>query len=94
VSQSNCSFSYFSNVYRDLSHGDFTPDNQKRLEGFRDLNADIYSAWITGDTRLIYCIDCVEDVDSQVSDDMHVLGYCPNIVHYSKGLKFKVRFPG
>jgi hypothetical protein len=53
---------------RDLSRGDFTRDNQKRLEGFQNVEADVFSAWITGDSRLIYVIDSLNDVESGVCD--------------------------
>ncbi|RPD59343.1 hypothetical protein L226DRAFT_495257 [Lentinus tigrinus ALCF2SS1-7] len=48
----------------DLSHGYFTPDNQKLLSG-GDINIPIYEAKMTGDSRLVYYIDCVYDHDSQ-----------------------------
>jgi hypothetical protein len=44
----------------------FTSDNQKRLHG-PETDVDVYSAWVTGDTRLVYYIDCEEDAKEKVS---------------------------
>ena len=43
---------------RDLSHGHFSEDNQKRLVG-SNLDVPVFEAKMTGDTRLVVsCIRC------------------------------------
>ncbi|RDX51441.1 hypothetical protein OH76DRAFT_1481370 [Lentinus brumalis] len=50
---------------KDLSDGYFTPDNYKMLSG-GDIDIPIYEAKMTGDSRLVYYIDCIYDHDSKV----------------------------
>lgn len=40
--------------FRELSKGQFSDDNQKRLTGL-DVEIPIYEAKMTGDTRLVVC---------------------------------------
>ncbi|KAL4254519.1 hypothetical protein ABKN59_003247 [Abortiporus biennis] len=50
---------------KELSNGHFSDDNQKRLTG-SDNQVPIYEAKMTGDTRLVYHIDCIKDYESEV----------------------------
>ncbi|KAG0703072.1 hypothetical protein DFH29DRAFT_804090 [Suillus ampliporus] len=49
-----------------LSHGHFSSDNHKRLNG-PDAGIPIFEAKMTKDLRLVYQIDCVSDQDGEVS---------------------------
>lgn len=49
---------------RELSEGFFSRSNQKRLEG-KDSEVPVYEAKMTGDTRLVYTIDCVPDASGE-----------------------------
>ncbi|TFK22063.1 hypothetical protein FA15DRAFT_623047 [Coprinopsis marcescibilis] len=49
---------------KELSQGMFSKDNQKRLNK-DDVDFPIFEAKMTGDTRLVYQIDCVPEYDSQ-----------------------------
>ena len=67
---------------RDLSHGHFSEDNQKRLVG-SSWEIPIFEAKMTGDTRLVvgstlvfkarqltlqqYMVDCIQDFETEVS---------------------------
>jgi hypothetical protein len=59
--------------YRNLSRGAFTDDNHQKLAGPKS-GIPIYRAWVLGDTRLVYYIDCIDDVAGSVSwqDLFHV----------------------
>ncbi|KAI0327262.1 hypothetical protein GY45DRAFT_1428013 [Cubamyces sp. BRFM 1775] len=50
---------------KELSRGHFSDDNQKRLTGL-DVEIPIYEAKMTGDTRLVYQVDCVPEFESDV----------------------------
>lgn len=50
---------------RELSIGFFSKSNQKRLIG-NDNEVPIYEAKMTGDTRLVYTIDCVPEANGEV----------------------------
>jgi hypothetical protein len=51
--------------YRELSRGDFTDDNQHRLKT-PNVDAAVFRAWILGDVRLVYYIDCVDNPEADV----------------------------
>jgi hypothetical protein len=51
---------------RELSHGFFSEDNQKRLTGPK-TDIPIFEAKMEGDTRLVYTVDCVIGNSGQVS---------------------------
>ncbi|TDL19417.1 hypothetical protein BD410DRAFT_842137 [Rickenella mellea] len=57
---------------RDLSHGHFSNDNQKRLNGPSN-EVPIYEAKMTGDTRLIYQVDCIPKWGSE-GESIRVFG--------------------
>ncbi|EKM60420.1 uncharacterized protein PHACADRAFT_179724 [Phanerochaete carnosa HHB-10118-sp] len=48
----------------ELSCGLFSPDNQKRLDG-SECDMPIYEAKMTSDTRLVYRIACVQEIESE-----------------------------
>ncbi|KAF7340216.1 UvrD-like helicase ATP-binding domain-containing protein [Mycena venus] len=48
---------------KELSNGHFSPDNHKRLNG-KHVEIPIYEAKMTGDTRLVYQIDCIPAYDT------------------------------
>ncbi|KAG1841504.1 hypothetical protein F4604DRAFT_1598121 [Suillus subluteus] len=48
-----------------LSHGQFSADNHKRLNG-PDAGIPVFEAKMTKDLRLVYQIDCVPDRDGEV----------------------------
>ncbi|KIK41852.1 hypothetical protein CY34DRAFT_84670 [Suillus luteus UH-Slu-Lm8-n1] len=48
-----------------LSHGQFSADNHKRLNG-PDAGIPVFEAKMTKDLRLVYQIDCVPDQDGEV----------------------------
>ncbi|TBU23105.1 hypothetical protein BD311DRAFT_674657 [Dichomitus squalens] len=50
---------------KELSNGHFSDDNQKRLTGL-DVEVPIYEAKMTGDTRLVYQVDCVSEFESDI----------------------------
>ncbi|KAI0641201.1 hypothetical protein C8Q79DRAFT_992409 [Trametes meyenii] len=50
---------------KELSKGHFSDDNQKRLTGL-NVEIPIYEAKMTGDTRLVYQVDCVPEFESDV----------------------------
>ncbi|KAF4623894.1 hypothetical protein D9613_001576 [Agrocybe pediades] len=50
---------------KELSQGHFSDDNQKRLNG-SNTEIPIYEAKMTGDTRLVYQIDCIPEYNSDV----------------------------
>ncbi|KAH9931251.1 uncharacterized protein B0H18DRAFT_929734 [Fomitopsis serialis] len=49
---------------RELSWGHFSPDNQKQLT--ENAEIPIYEAKMTGDSRLVYQIDCVPEFETNV----------------------------
>jgi hypothetical protein len=51
---------------RELSQGTFTKDNQLPLKTTR-VDTDVFRAWVLGDVRLVYYIDCIDNPDSEVS---------------------------
>jgi hypothetical protein len=53
---------------RQLSDGFFQGSNQKRLIG-EDNEVPIFEAKITGDTRLVYAIDCIPDDKGEVRNE-------------------------
>ncbi|KAI6010466.1 hypothetical protein BKA83DRAFT_3037960 [Pisolithus microcarpus] len=58
----------FKVVYKkikELSNGQFSDDNQKRLDGVR-TGVPIFEAYIERDLRLVYQIDCVPDRDTEI----------------------------
>jgi hypothetical protein len=50
---------------RELSEGFFSASNQKHLVG-NDNEVPVFEAKMTGDTRLVYSIDCVADATGEV----------------------------
>ncbi|KAM5542257.1 hypothetical protein V8D89_004130 [Ganoderma adspersum] len=58
-------FNIFIKKIRELSNGHFSDDNQKRLTGI-DLEVPVYEAKMTGNTRLVYQVDCVWEPDDEV----------------------------
>ncbi|TFK88273.1 hypothetical protein K466DRAFT_598787 [Polyporus arcularius HHB13444] len=58
-------FAIFVKKIKELSKGHFSDDNQKRLTGL-DVEIPIYEAKMTGDTRLVYQVDCVPEFESTV----------------------------
>jgi len=50
---------------KELSNGQFSDDNHKRLNG-HDTEIPIYEAKMTRDSRLIYQIDCIPEYDTEV----------------------------
>ncbi|EJF58549.1 hypothetical protein DICSQDRAFT_172899 [Dichomitus squalens LYAD-421 SS1] len=58
-------FQIFVKKIKELSNGHFSDDNQKRLTGL-DVEIPIYEAKMTGDTRLVYQVDCVPEFESDV----------------------------
>ncbi|KAI1785582.1 hypothetical protein LXA43DRAFT_1185708 [Ganoderma leucocontextum] len=58
-------FQIFVKKIKALSNGHFSDDNQKRLTGL-DIEIPIYEAKMTGDTRLVYQVDCVPEFESDV----------------------------
>jgi hypothetical protein len=58
-------FRIVQKTIHELSHGIFSPDNQKRLEGGGN-DVSIFEAKMTSDTRLVYQIDLQADEDLQV----------------------------
>ncbi|KAI0369978.1 hypothetical protein BV20DRAFT_945276 [Pilatotrama ljubarskyi] len=50
---------------KELSCGHFSDDNQKRLTGL-NVEIPIYEAKMTGDTRLVYQVDCIPEFESDV----------------------------
>ncbi|KAI9068145.1 hypothetical protein FKP32DRAFT_1672451 [Trametes sanguinea] len=58
-------FKIIVNKLKDLSQGHFSDDNQKRLTGL-NVEIPIYEAKMTGDTRLVYQVDCVPEFESDI----------------------------
>ncbi|EKM60415.1 uncharacterized protein PHACADRAFT_167779 [Phanerochaete carnosa HHB-10118-sp] len=58
---------------KELSHGHFSADNQKRLVG-SDNGLPIFEAKMTGDTRLVYRVDCEQEYGSDVSTLLRIYG--------------------
>ncbi|OCH88978.1 hypothetical protein OBBRIDRAFT_836171 [Obba rivulosa] len=58
-------FNIVTKKLRELSHGHFSPDNQKRLIG-SETKTPVYEAKMTHNTRLIYQVDCTPDTESNV----------------------------
>ncbi|PIL29959.1 hypothetical protein GSI_07870 [Ganoderma sinense ZZ0214-1] len=58
-------FQIFVKKIKELSNGHFSDDNQKRLTG-TDVAIPVYEAKMTGDTRLVYQVDCVPEFESDV----------------------------
>ncbi|KAI0716097.1 hypothetical protein C8T65DRAFT_606293 [Cerioporus squamosus] len=58
-------FAIFVKKIKELSKGHFSDDNQKRLTGL-DVEIPIYEAKMTGDTRLVYQVDCVPEFESTI----------------------------
>ncbi|KAM5542264.1 hypothetical protein V8D89_004137 [Ganoderma adspersum] len=58
-------FQIFVKKIKELSNGHFSDDNQKRLTGL-DVEIPIYEAKMTGDTRLVYQVDCIPEFESDV----------------------------
>ncbi|PIL29944.1 hypothetical protein GSI_07855 [Ganoderma sinense ZZ0214-1] len=58
-------FNIFMKKIRELSNGHFSDDNQKRLTAV-DLEVPVYEAKMTGDTRLVYQVDCVREPGDEV----------------------------
>ncbi|KAI5997877.1 hypothetical protein F5J12DRAFT_895738 [Pisolithus orientalis] len=50
---------------KELSHGRFSDDNQKRLDGARS-GVPIFEAKIQQDLRIVYQIDCVSDHEGEI----------------------------
>ncbi|KIK18633.1 hypothetical protein PISMIDRAFT_109068 [Pisolithus microcarpus 441] len=68
----------FKVVYKkikELSNGQFSDDNQKRLDGVR-TGVPIFEAYIERDLRLVYQIDCVPDRDTEVI--IRIYEICPH----------------
>lgn len=63
---------------RDLSNGDFSPDNYQQLNG-GDVEIPIYEAKITEDLKLVYQIDCIPQHDSKTEQQaLKVFGIYEN----------------
>ncbi|KAL4268195.1 UvrD-like helicase ATP-binding domain-containing protein [Pleurotus pulmonarius] len=60
------SFRIIMKKIRELSRGHFSEDNQKRLTG-AGPEVPIFEAKMTRDSRLVYQIDCISDIDRDVS---------------------------
>ncbi|KAI1781548.1 hypothetical protein LXA43DRAFT_958595 [Ganoderma leucocontextum] len=58
-------FNIFVKKIKELSNGHFSDDNQKRLIAV-DLEVPVYEAKMTGDTRLVYQVDCVREPDGGI----------------------------
>ena len=58
-------FKIIQKKIKELSHGFFSDDNNKRLEGGGD-DVAIFEAKMTSDSRLVYQIDLQADPDLQV----------------------------
>ncbi|KAH9919767.1 uncharacterized protein BXZ73DRAFT_104875 [Epithele typhae] len=58
-------FAIYVKKIKELSNGHFSDDNQKRLTGL-DVDIPIYEAKMTGDTRLVYQVDCIPEFQSPV----------------------------
>ncbi|KZP05200.1 hypothetical protein FIBSPDRAFT_1054221 [Athelia psychrophila] len=57
--------SYFKSIFKkmkELSHGYFSADNQKKLNGGSSSGVPVYEAKVNGNTRLVYQVDCVPDL--------------------------------
>ncbi|KAI1797209.1 hypothetical protein LXA43DRAFT_402137 [Ganoderma leucocontextum] len=59
-------FNIFVKKIKELSNGHFSEDNQKRLIAAIPLDVPVYEAKMTGDTRLLYQVDCVKDPSNAV----------------------------
>ncbi|KAF8193621.1 hypothetical protein K438DRAFT_1761756 [Mycena galopus ATCC 62051] len=58
-------FSVIVKKMRDLSNGDFSPDNYKQING-GNVEVPIYEAKVTEELRLVYQIDCAPIYDKKV----------------------------
>ncbi|KAH9855762.1 hypothetical protein C2E23DRAFT_548924 [Lenzites betulinus] len=58
-------FKIYIKKIKELSRGQFSDDNQKRLTGL-NVEIPIYEAKMTGDTRLVYQVDCIPEFESDV----------------------------
>ncbi|PIL35661.1 hypothetical protein GSI_02391 [Ganoderma sinense ZZ0214-1] len=58
-------FGIYVKKLQELSRGHFSEDNQKRLTGV-PVYIPVYEAKMTGDTRLIYQVDCERDPRNEV----------------------------
>ncbi|EJF58550.1 P-loop containing nucleoside triphosphate hydrolase protein, partial [Dichomitus squalens LYAD-421 SS1] len=58
-------FDIIVNKIKDLSHGNFTKDNHKKLTGV-EVDIPIYEAKMTRDSRLVYHIHCDIDFEDNV----------------------------
>ncbi|KAH7101437.1 P-loop containing nucleoside triphosphate hydrolase protein [Auriculariales sp. MPI-PUGE-AT-0066] len=58
-------FQTYLKKIKELSHGHFSADNQKRLTG-SNIAIPIYEAKMTADTRLVYRVDCIPEYGSDV----------------------------
>ncbi|KAI5120221.1 hypothetical protein M0805_000036 [Coniferiporia weirii] len=54
---------------KELSHGHFSDDNQKRLKG-PSGDIPIFEAKLTGDLRLVYQVDCVSDYGTDIESQV------------------------
>ncbi|KAH7101434.1 hypothetical protein BKA62DRAFT_703810 [Auriculariales sp. MPI-PUGE-AT-0066] len=59
----NKTFKIVLKKLKELSDGHFSGDNQKRLTG-SDIPIPIFEAKMTGDTRLVYRVDCIPEQGS------------------------------
>ncbi|KZP30395.1 P-loop containing nucleoside triphosphate hydrolase protein [Athelia psychrophila] len=56
---------YFKSIFKkmkELSHGYFSADNQKKLNGGSSSGVPVYEAKVNGNARLVYQVDCVPDI--------------------------------
>ncbi|THH29327.1 hypothetical protein EUX98_g4868 [Antrodiella citrinella] len=62
---------------KELSHGQFSRDNHKQLDlAGSDIQIPIYEAKMTGDSRLVYQVDCVTEYIKQEIGNMRHNGQC------------------
>ncbi|OCH88979.1 hypothetical protein OBBRIDRAFT_757238 [Obba rivulosa] len=58
-------FRIITKKMKELSHGHFSDDNQKRLTG-PTTEIPVFEAKMTRDTRLVYQVDCIPEYESDV----------------------------
>ncbi|TBU23113.1 hypothetical protein BD309DRAFT_991683 [Dichomitus squalens] len=59
-------FSIVVKKMKELSNGHFSDDNHKRLTHGYEVESPVYEAKMTGNTRLVYQIDCVQEPGDEI----------------------------
>ncbi|KAI5120222.1 hypothetical protein M0805_000036 [Coniferiporia weirii] len=84
---------------KELSHGHFSDDNQKRLKG-PSGDIPIFEAKLTGDLRLVYQVDCVSDYGTDIESQGEQSEECafnvilpsrPSLAYLRRGPEYKRR---